>query len=395
MLNFGHCFGHAIESASDFAIPHGQAVVAGMILAGAVARRRGLLSEENHAFLIRELFLPSLRVRFRSAFLDPAAIVEGMKQDKKRIGDQLALIMIDDHYEMHRINDLTPDEVAVALREVSDILPSYEPQSLRRWPKREELMKDTIFGLSGRTALVTGGSKGLGKAMARAFAQAGADVFVTARTESALQAAATEIAAGTAARVEYVVADMARRDDVGRLAQTALERMGKIDILVNNAGANIPQVIDQVRDEDWDYLLELNLSSGMALSRRFAPGMKERRWGRIIHISSIMALASAAGAAPIPPPSRPCSGLARASAIDLGEYNITVNCLAPGPFATDLPVAVLTPEQWKALAASTALNRFGECHELVGPALLLASDAGSYITGSVLVVDGGAMAKAF
>ena len=88
-------------------------------------------------------------------------------------------------------------------------------------------------------------------------------------------------------------------------------------------------------------------------------------------------------------------GLARASAIDLGDYNITVNCLAPGPFATDLPVAVLTPEQWKALAASTALNRFGECHELVGPALLLASDAGSYITGSVLVVDGGAMAKAF
>ena len=194
-----------------------------------------------------------------------------MKQDKKRIGDQLSLIVVDDRYEMHKINDLTLDEVAIALQEVSEVLPSCESQSLRGWREREKLMKNTIFDLSGRTALLTGGSKGLGKAMARAFAQAGADVFITSRSESALAEAAAEIAAGTAARVEYAVADMARRDDVGRLARTALERMGKIDIFVNNAGANIPQTIDEVRDEDWDYLLELNLNSGMALSRSSCP----------------------------------------------------------------------------------------------------------------------------
>jgi len=256
-------------------------------------------------------------------------------------------------------------------------------------------MNNDRFSLVGRTALVTGGSKGLGKAVAKAFAQAGAEVFISSRTEKELQTTAAEIAAVTAARVEYGIADMTRREEVERLAETAIQRMGKIDILVNNAGANIPQSIDRIRDEDWSYLVELNLTSCMALSRALAPGMMQRRWGRIIHVSSIMGLASTRGRSAYSATKSALFGLARASAIDLAEYNITVNCLAPGPFATDLPVAVLTPEQWKALAASTALNRFGDAGELEGPALLLASDAGSYITGSVLVVDGGAMAKAF
>ena len=188
---------------------------------------------------------------------------------------------------------------------------------------------------------------------------------------------------------------MTRRAEVEQLARAAIQRLGKIDILVNNAGANIPQAIDQVRDDDWDYLVELNLTSCMSLSRALAPGMKERRWGRIIHISSIMGMASTAGRSGYSATKAALMGLARASALDLAPYNITVNCIAPGPFATDLPRSVLSPEQWNALAARTALNRFGECEELSGPALLLASEAGSYITGSVLVVDGGAMAKAF
>src|SRR5437764_1183974 len=105
-------------------------------------------------------------------------------------------------------------------------------------------MVENIFSLSGRTALVTGGSKGLGKAIATAFARAGAEVFITSRTESELAATAAEIAASTGARVEYGAADMTRRDDVARLAQAALRRMKKVDILVNNAGVNIPQTID-------------------------------------------------------------------------------------------------------------------------------------------------------
>ena len=127
----------------------------------------------------------------------------------------------------------------------------------------------TLFDLTGRAALVTGGSKGLGKAMATIFAQAGAAVVISSRHEDELQAAAEEIRLATGRRVEYVVADMTRRGDVRRLADAAVAILGKIDILVNNAGANLPQPIDQIRDEDWDRLVELNLTSCMGLTPRW------------------------------------------------------------------------------------------------------------------------------
>src|SRR5881398_1376296 len=144
-----------------------------------------------------------------------------------------------------------------------------------------------IFDLSGKVALVTGGSKGLGKAMARALAEAGADVIICSRHENELQSALMEILDGTGRKGRYVVADMRQRDDVKRLARTALEQMGRVDILVNNAGTNRPQAIDAISDADWDDVLEINLSSVMALTRALVPQMKERRWGRVLHISSI------------------------------------------------------------------------------------------------------------
>ena len=156
-------------------------------------------------------------------------------------------------------------------------------------------MSRRLFDLTGKVALVTGGSKGLGKAMARGFAEAGADVVISSRHEDELRAAADEIREGTGVRVAYIVADMTRRDDVRRLADEALAAMGRVDILVNNAGSNNPQPIDEILDEDWDRLVELNLSSCMALTRALVGPMKERKWGRIIHISSIMGLTSAAG----------------------------------------------------------------------------------------------------
>src|SRR6185437_6363224 len=124
-----------------------------------------------------------------------------------------------------------------------------------------------LFGLDGRVALVTGGSKGLGKAMARAFAEAGADVVLSSRHGDELASAAAEVRQGTSVRVAHVVADMADRNDVGRLADAAVKAMGKVDILVNNAGSNAPQPVDQIRDEDWDRLVQLNLTSCMALTR--------------------------------------------------------------------------------------------------------------------------------
>jgi NAD(P)-dependent dehydrogenase (short-subunit alcohol dehydrogenase family) len=256
-------------------------------------------------------------------------------------------------------------------------------------------MVSKLFDLSGRVALVTGGSRGLGKAMALGFAQAGADVVISSRHENELQGAAREIRAGTPVRVGHLVADMTQRDQADQLAQWAIEAMGRVDILVNNAGTNLPQPIDQIRDEDWDSLVELNLSSCMALTRALTPFMKQRRWGRIIHISSIMGFSSAAGRNAYSATKSALLGLARASANDLGPFGITVNCLAPGPFLTDLPKSLLSQEKQDEFARGTALLRWGQPEELIGPALLLASDAGSYITGTSLIVDGGCLAKIF
>ncbi len=258
-------------------------------------------------------------------------------------------------------------------------------------------MKGTIFDLSGRVALVTGGSKGLGKAMARALAQAGADVVICSRHENELQKALQEILEGKEVRGQYFVTDMTQRDQVEELAHSALDAMGRVDILVNNAGSNAPQGIDQIIDEDWDRILELNLSSCMTLTRALVPQMKARRWGRIIHNSSIMAFASNKDRSAYSATKAALVGMARAGALDLGPYNITVNCVAPGPFLTDLARRTVpaSGQKMKEWTDRTALGRWGEPNELAGPILLLASEAGSYITGEVLVVDGGVLCKTF
>ena len=250
-----------------------------------------------------------------------------------------------------------------------------------------------IFNLAGKVALVTGGSKGLGKAMARGLAEAGADVVICSRHEDELRAALDEILSGTNRRGRYVVADMSRREDVDRLARAALEQMGHVDILVNNAGTNVPQPIEQIRDEDYDRVLEINLHSVVALTRALVPQMKQRRWGRIIHISSVMGYVSKAGRGVYSATKAALIGLVRANALELGPHGITANCIAPGPFLTDLPMNLLSPKEKEEFAQWTALGRWGDPKELVGPVLLLASAAGSYITGETLVVDGGCLAR--
>jgi NAD(P)-dependent dehydrogenase (short-subunit alcohol dehydrogenase family) len=254
-------------------------------------------------------------------------------------------------------------------------------------------MIESLFNLTGKVALVTGGSKGLGQAMARGLAEAGADIVISSRHENELRPALDEILKGTGRRGQLVVADMARRDDVSRLARLALEKMGRIDILINNAGTNVPQAASEVRDEDWDRVVEINLNSVMALTRAIVPQMKTRRWGRIIHISSVMAFVSKEGRGCYSATKAALMGIARAAALELGSAGITVNCIAPGPFLTDLPGQLLSAEEKQRFASRTALGRWGEPRELVGTALLLASDAGSYITGQTLVVDGGYLAR--
>jgi NAD(P)-dependent dehydrogenase (short-subunit alcohol dehydrogenase family) len=254
-------------------------------------------------------------------------------------------------------------------------------------------MSAKLFDLSGKVALVTGGSKGLGKAMARGFAEAGADVVISSRHENELRPALDDILKGTGRKGRIVVADMTKRADVSRLAKTAVEQLGRVDILVNNAGSNKPQAIDQITDEAWDEIVELNLNSVMALTRALVPQMKERRWGRVIHISSVMGFLSKEKRNAYSATKAALLGLARASALDLGAFGITVNCLAPGPFLTDLPASVLSATEKQTFADHTAVGRWARPEELVGPALLLASDAGSYITGQTIIVDGGFLCK--
>jgi NAD(P)-dependent dehydrogenase (short-subunit alcohol dehydrogenase family) len=254
-------------------------------------------------------------------------------------------------------------------------------------------MKPRLFDLTGKVALITGGNKGLGKAMARGFAEAGADIVIAARTEPELKSSLDEILHGTHRCGAYFVCDVAKRDEVKQMAADAITKMGKIDILINNAGTNHPQPIDNISDEVWDRILEINLSSCMALTRALVPGMKERRWGRVVHISSMFGLISKEGRNTYSATKAALLGLCKASALDLGPYGVTVNCLAPGPFLTDLPLSMLSAPEKDAFANRTALGRWGDPKELIGPAILLCSDAGSYITGATLLVDGGYSAR--
>jgi NAD(P)-dependent dehydrogenase (short-subunit alcohol dehydrogenase family) len=254
-------------------------------------------------------------------------------------------------------------------------------------------MIQSLFDLSGRCALVTGGSRGLGKSMARAFAEAGADVLVTSRHEEELRGGAQEIGKGLSRKVEWLVNDLSKADGAAILAREAIARLGKVDILVNNAGTNLPQPIDQVTDEAWETMIQLNLTGVMRLTRALVGPMKERRWGRVIHISSVLGLGGKEGRNGYCATKSALIGFAQASALDLGPHNVTVNCIAPGPFLTDLPGKLLSDAQKKHFADRTAMGRWGKPEEIAGGALLLATDAGSYITGSVLLIDGGCAAR--
>ncbi len=252
-----------------------------------------------------------------------------------------------------------------------------------------------LFDLKGRSALVTGGSKGLGKAIARGFVEAGARVMICSRHEEELKSAQAEIVEGIeGAEVRIVVADMSKREDTDALAAEALAAFGTVDILVNNAGVNAPQPIDVIDDEVWDRVIEINVTAVMRLTRALVPAMKAQRWGRVIHISSVLGVGSKPGRNAYSASKAALIGLAKASALDLGPHGITVNCIGPGPFLTDMPMSLLSEPEKEAFAERTALKRWGQPRELAGPALLLASEAGSYLTGEMLLVDGGAFARA-
>ena len=256
-------------------------------------------------------------------------------------------------------------------------------------------MYEKLFDLTGRTALVTGGSKGIGWGVARGYAEAGADVMIVARHADELASAAERLREGTRARIETFVADLGDRGQVDATVAAAQERFGKVDILFANAGTNRPQPLLETTDEVWDSVLELNFTSCARLAKGVAAGMKERGWGRIVYTSSVLAFASNPGRGLYSATKGALVAMTRAHALELGPFGVTVNCLAPGPILTDLTRNLLSSEQKKRFADRTALLRWGEVHEMVGPVMLLSSDAGAFITGTHILADGGLVCRTF
>jgi NAD(P)-dependent dehydrogenase (short-subunit alcohol dehydrogenase family) len=254
-----------------------------------------------------------------------------------------------------------------------------------------------IFSLEGRTALVTGGGRGLGWFMARALAGAGAKVLICGRDTKMLATAAAAISTETGGSVSHLGIDLSNRRAIGPFMEEVGRAFGAVDIFVGNAGGERQTFVDSATGEDLDAIFETNVVANILLSTMLSAGMKSRGWGRIVYLSSIAASRGSTDGHGIYSASKGAlEAYMRAAAVELGARGVTVNCIAPGTFLTDLAQSRLNDygpvagqAAYDAFVQMAALNRWGHPEELEGPILLLASDAGSYITGQVLHVDGG------
>ncbi len=253
--------------------------------------------------------------------------------------------------------------------------------------------------MDGRTALVTGGSLGLGRAMARRFVEAGASVAIVARRPEVLEEAKREIAEAGPGRVEAYPCDVSDAAAVQSMFQSVERDFGRVDILVNNAGTSRTGRFEEITDEIWQADFDLKLFAAIRLCRLALPGMKARRWGRIINVLNIGAKAPSAGSAPTSVTRAAGMALTKVLAGEGAPHNVLVNALCTGYIvsdqwvrrhareAADQPFETFLEERAKRLAVP--LGRFGSAEEFANLACFLASDAGSYITGTAINVDGG------
>ncbi|PJI86502.1 gluconate 5-dehydrogenase [Yoonia maricola] len=247
-----------------------------------------------------------------------------------------------------------------------------------------------LFDLTGRVACVTGASAGLGQRAATVLAAAGAKVIGVARRTGALNDWAASIGDNAA----IVAADLSQRDQIKEIAEKVSAPFGVPDIVVHAAGINTRETADEVTDAGWDVTMNLNLAAPFFLSQAFAPAMKAKNWGRIVNFASLQTTRAFTGGISYGASKAGIGQLTRAMAEAWSKDGITANAIGPGFFPTELTGPVFAdPERAARNAANTCVGRNGDLSDIDGPLLFLCSDASAYVTGQVLMVDGGFTAK--
>ena len=249
------------------------------------------------------------------------------------------------------------------------------------------------FDLNGRTAVVIGGTSGIGRAIAHGFAEAGADVVTTSRRQEQVDATCNEIEK-LGRRPLRVCSDVSDRDSLQNLLDETVKEFGKVDILVNSAGRTKRQPTLDFSEEDWNQILETNLTGTLRACQIFGRHMIDQKYGRIINIASLSTFVSLFEVAAYSASKAGVASLTKSLAIEWAKHGVCVNAIAPGVFKTDLNRELLeSTDRGREFQMRTPMGRFGKVEELAGAAIFLASDAASFVTGEVLVVDGGFLAS--
>jgi NAD(P)-dependent dehydrogenase (short-subunit alcohol dehydrogenase family) len=251
-----------------------------------------------------------------------------------------------------------------------------------------------LFDLTNKTAIVTGGSKGLGLAMAEGLASAGANLVIISRNQKEAQAAAEKIITEYKTKAIAISATVTSEEEIQKAVATTIKEFGSIDILINNAGINIRGPIDELSYEDFKKVQQTNVDGTWLPSKAVVPQMKKQKSGRIINLASTLGVVGLANRTPYATSKGAVVLMTRALALELAPFNITVNAICPGPFLTDMNIPIKDDENTKKfIIGAVALERWGELKEIQGAALYLASAASSYTTGSLITVDGGWTAR--